>query len=189
MKVTATNNQYSVDNWGTNSKKVNNVREYSNYLKGKYRCLTPCKNASVSVTSGLLRKAMGDDKTGEWLERELGKVTDYIRAAQKAAIAHGSTLKSVSIEFGEEYSTMTTTGVFDGGGTDSEIDEWLARIEEKKSEKKANEKKLDQANIESDQDTFSMEMRGKSLEDLTGDFVMKLSLQSKGRSGSFDVKG
>ncbi|SHH09598.1 hypothetical protein SAMN02745229_00211 [Butyrivibrio fibrisolvens DSM 3071] len=190
MKVTTANNQYSVNNWVTNNKKPNNVREYSNYLTNKYGCLTPGKNAAVSITGGLLRKAMADEKTGEWLERELGKVTDYIRTAQKAAIAHGSTLKSVSIEFGEEYSTMTTTGVFNGGGgTDSEIDEWLAKIEEKKSEKKASEKKIEQKKIESDQDTFAMEMRGKSLEDLTGDFVMKLSLQTSGKAGSFDVRG
>ena len=49
------------------------VREYSNYLSSKYACLTPGKNTSVSVTSGLLKKAMSDKKTGEWLERELSK--------------------------------------------------------------------------------------------------------------------
>ena len=30
-----------------------NVREYSNYLMGKYSCLKPGNNVAVSVTSGL----------------------------------------------------------------------------------------------------------------------------------------
>ena len=38
----------------------------------------------------------------KWMEKELSKVPDYIEAAQKSSIAHGGTLKSVSIEFGEE---------------------------------------------------------------------------------------
>ena len=114
------------NNTGTTSKKPTNVKDYSNYLTQKFGCLTPGKSASVSVTGGLLRKAMSDEKTGEWLERELSKVPDYIEAAQKSSIAHGGTLKSVSIEFGEEYSTMTTVGVFgDEGSTDPEIDKWL----------------------------------------------------------------
>ena len=40
--------------------KYNSVREYSNYLTGKYGCLTPGKNASASITGGLLKKAMAD---------------------------------------------------------------------------------------------------------------------------------
>ena len=119
-----------------------NTREYSNYLMGKYSCLTPGKNVTVSVTPGLLRKAMGDGKTGEWLERELSKAPDYIKRAQQAAISHGSRLTSVSIEFGEEYSTMTTIGVFGESGTDSDIDKWMEKIEESKEEKRAAEEKV-----------------------------------------------
>ena len=33
-----------------------NVREYSNYLIGKYSCLKLGNNVAVSVTSGLLKK-------------------------------------------------------------------------------------------------------------------------------------
>lgn len=39
-----------------------NVREYSNYLMGKYSCLKPGNNVAVSITPGLLRKAMSDEK-------------------------------------------------------------------------------------------------------------------------------
>ena len=48
------NNSY---NNTSNTSGYKNVREYSNYLMNKYNCLKPGKNASVSVTSGLLRKA------------------------------------------------------------------------------------------------------------------------------------
>ncbi len=168
--------------------KYNNVREYANYLTGKYGCLTPCNNAAVSVTGGLLRKAMGDEKTGAWLERELGKAADYIEAAQKSAIAHGSTLKSVSIEFGEEYSTMTTLVVTDGGGTDPEIDQWLEKLKEKKEEQKAAEKKKAKAQ-KAEEQSLKMELKGKDLEDLTNQFSRKLSIQTGVATvGGFDVK-
>lgn len=172
--------------------KYNNVREYSNYLTQKFGCLTPGKNAAVSVTGGLMRKAMADEKTGAWLERELGKATDYIEAAQRSAIAHGSTLKSVSIEFGEEYSTMTTVVVTDGGGTDSEIDKWLEKIKEKRDEQKAADKKLEQKRADAQEleaASYKMELKGKDLEDLTNQFSRQLSLQAGVTAfGGFDVK-
>ena len=120
--------------------KYASVKEYSNYLTGKFGCLTPGSNASVSVTSGLLRKAMGDEKTAAWLERELGKATDYIEAAWRFARARGDSLKSVSIEFGEEYTTMTTLVVTDCDDTDSEIEKWIDRIKKKRDEQREAEK-------------------------------------------------
>ena len=194
MKISGSYNPYSINNnMGTTSKKPTNVKDYSNYLTQKFGCLTPGKSASVSVTGGLLRKAMSDEKTGEWLERELSKVPDYIEAAQKSSIAHGGTLKSVSIEFGEEYSTMTTVGVFgDEGSTDPEIDKWLDKIKEKRAEQKEAEKKLEQKQQEQkiDEASFNMEFRGKDLEDLTNQFTMKLSgTMTLLSGGAFDVRG
>ena len=130
------------------SGKYNNVRDYSNYLMGKYSCLKPGNNAAVSVTSGLLKKAMADEKTGAWLERELAKTPDYVKEAQHAAQARGSTLKSISIEYGEEYTTMTVCTVTDGGGTDPEIDKWLEKVKENQAKKKEEEKKLEQRKSE-----------------------------------------
>ncbi|MBO5621805.1 MAG: hypothetical protein J5959_09280 [Butyrivibrio sp.] len=172
--------------------KYNNVRDYSNYLMGKYSCLKPGNNAAVSVTSGLLKKAMADEKTGAWLERELAKAPDYIAAAQKSAIAHGSTLKSVSIEFGEEYSTMCTLVVTDGGGTDPEIDKWLEKVKENQAKKKEEEKKLEQRKSEAQELEKSLqkiELKGDDLEDLMHQFTKKLSGSSSGfETGSFDVR-
>ena len=172
--------------------KYNNVRDYSNYLMGKYSCLIPGNNAAVSVTSGLLKKAMADEETGAWLERELAKAPDYIAAAQKSAIAHGSTLKSVSIEFGEEYSTMCTLVVTDGGGTDPEIDKWLEKVKENQAKKKEEEKKLEQRKSEAQELEKSLqkiELKGDDLEDLMHQFTKKLSGSSSGfKTGSFDVR-
>lgn len=159
------------------SDKICDVRSYSKYLMGKYACLTPGKNASVSVTGGMVRKAMSDEKTADWLERELSKAPDYIKEAQRSAAARGSTLKFVSIEFGEEYTTMCTMTVTDGGGTDSDIDKWLERIKEKWQEKKEHEKVSEQKKTEPEKinDGRKLEFYGKDLADLTNQFVMKMS--------------
>ena len=193
MKISGSYNPYSINNnTGTTNKKPTNVKDYSNYLTQKFGCLTPGKNAAVSVSGGLLRKAMSDEKNGEWLERELAKAPDYIEAAQKSAIAHGSTLKSVSIEFGEEYSTMTTVVVTDGGGTDSEIDRWLEKIKEKREEQQAADKKLEKKQAEQrlEEASSTTEFRGKDLEDLTNQFTMKLSgTMTLLSGGAFDIRG
>ena len=162
------------------------VREYSNYLTGKFGCLTPGKNVAVSVTSGLLRKAMSDEKTGQWLERELAKAPDYIKAAQQAAISHGSRLTSVSIEFGEEYSTMTTIGVFGETGTDSDIDKWMEKIKESKEEKKAAEEKLKEQKT----GEYSYTFKGEDLKSVTDSFIAKMSSLSTTMSSmsGFDMK-
>ena len=192
MRISGSYSHSTVNNSeSTANRKFTNVKDYSNYLTQKFGCLTPGKSASVSVTGGLLRKAMSDEKTGAWLERELAKAPDYIEAAQKSAIAHGSTLKSVSIEFGEEYSTMTTVVVTDGGGTDSEIDKWLEKIKEKREEQKAADKKVEKKQAEQrlEETSSTTEFRGKDLEDLTNQFTMKLSgTMTLLSGGAFDIR-
>ena len=159
------------------------VREYSKYLMDKYSCLTPGNNVAVTVTSGMLKKAMTDEKTGKWLERELGKAPDYIKQAQQAASARGSKLLSCTIEFGEEYTTMCTLTVTDTPGTDEDIDKWLERIEERKEEKKAAEKRLEKQRIEN---TFT----GKDLKSVTDSFIQSLSTTNSSiiALSGFDMK-
>ena len=191
MQINGLVNSYSTNNHISNSKSTN-TRDYSNYLNQKFSCLTPGKNASVSVTSGLLRKAMSDEKTASWLERELAKAPDYIEAAQRSAIAHGATLKSVTIEFGEEYSTMTTLTVTDGGGTDSDIDKWLERVREKREKQKEAEKKLEKKHEAErlKEASVTEEYRGKDLDDLISQFSTKMSGTLDLLSDvTFDVRG
>ena len=108
-----------------------------------------------------------------------------------AGKAHGATLKSVMIEFGEEYSTMCTLTVTDGGGTDPEIDKWLERLKEKKAEQKKAEKRLDQEQkaLEAQESMHSMEIHGKDLEDLAKKFSGKLTEQTQFNPyGNFDAR-
>ena len=192
MSMTIGNNMGISNGYQNSRSKVDgykNVRDYSNYLMSKYSCLNPGNNVSVSATSGLLRKAMSDDKTAKWLEKELAKAPDYIKQAQQSASAKGWRLVSASIEFGEEYSTMYTCVVTDTPGTDEDIDKWLERIKEnkekqKKTEKKAAEEKLTEQRIE--EFTF----KGENLKSVTDSFIAKMS--SLGATASsisgFDMK-
>ena len=174
MALVIGNNTGFISGYQTNkSSEYKNVRKYSNYLMDRYSCLKPGNNVAVSVTPGLLRKAMGDEKTGQWLERELSKAPDYIKAAQDSASSRGSRLVSCSIEFGEEYTTMYTCTVTDTPGTDEDIDEWLERIKEnkekqKKEEKKAAEEKLTEQRIE--EHTF----KGPNLKSVTDSFIKEM---------------
>lgn len=192
MKISDSYTPYFFSNTGTSCKGKSSVNEYAGYLAQKFGCLTPGKNAAVSVTPGLLRKAMADKETGEWLERELSKAPDYIKQAQQSAIAHGATLQFVSIEFGEEYSTMITCTVTDGGGTDPDIDEWLERVKEKQEKQKAEEKKLErkQEKERVEEATSTIEFKGKDLDDLINQFNARMSgTISLISGGVFDVRG
>lgn len=165
------NNSYQNSTGKTSEYK--SVREYSNYLMDKYDCLS---SGNVSVTPGLLRKAMNDEETGNWLERELGNVPSYIQKAQQSAKAHGSTLKFVSIEFGEEYSTMTTIGVFgDDGKSNSVMDKWLEKIKENK---------------EQETEKYSYTFKGADGKSVTDSFIKQMSaLQATMRPAmGFDIK-
>ena len=171
-----------------------NVRDYSKYLTEKYNCLKPGKNVAVSITPGLLRKAMSDEKTGQWLERELAKTPDYIKSAQQFAAVRGSKLVFAAIEFGEEYTTMYTCTVTDTAGKDEDIDKWLERIQEykkkqkddeKRAEKKANKEKLTEQII-MEETTF----KGQDLKSVTDKFIQKISAvdATMGYMSGFDMK-
>ena len=177
------------------SNEYKNVRDYSNYLKDKYACLTPGKNVTVSVTSRMLRKAMSDEKTGQWLERELSKAPDYIKEAQQSASARGSKLLYAAIEFDEEYTTMYTCTVTDTPGKDSNIEKWLEKIKESKEEQKAAEKKTEKKAGEENSDNQKISeqtytFKGKDLKSVTDSFIQKMStLNSKmNYLGGFNMK-
>ena len=170
-----------------------NVREYSNYLMGKYSCLKPGNNVAVSVTPGMLRKAMSDEKTRKWLERELAQAPDYIKSAQQSASARGSKLISVSIEFGEEYTTMCTLTVTDTPGTDEDIDKWLERVKENRKKQKAAGKKTKKNDAEeklTEQKIEEFTFKGSNLKSVTDSFIAKMSSVSSVMTAvsGFDMK-
>ena len=171
-----------------------NIREYSNYLMGTYSCLTPGKNVAVSVTPGMLRKAMSDEKAGKWLERELAKAPDYIKQAQQSASVRGSKLLSATIEFGEEYTTMCVCTVSDTLGTDEDIDKWLEKIEENKEKQKAAEKKAKDKTAEEklreQRIEHSYTFKGPDLKSVTDSFIEEMGTLNSTMSlvSRFDMK-
>lgn len=54
-----------------------NAHEYKNYLTQKYECLRS-RDYSVNINSSLLSKAMGDEKTKQWLEYNLSLIPKTI---------------------------------------------------------------------------------------------------------------
>lgn len=99
-----------------------NVREYSKYLMDKYSCLTPGNNVAVTVTSGMLKKAMTDEKTGKWLER-IEEKKEEKRAAEKQRIENiftGKDLKSVTDSFIQTLST-TNSSIISLFGFDAKV--------------------------------------------------------------------
>ena len=196
MSMTIGSNMGIRNSYQNNTSKASgykNEREYSNYLMGKYSCLKPGNNVAVSVTSGLLRKAMSDEKTGQWLERELSKAPDYIKEAQQSASARGSRLISASIEFGEEYTTMCVCTVSDTSGTDEDIDKWLEKVKENKEKQKVAEKKAKKKAVEEKLTEQRMEeftFKGADLKDVTDSFILKMSSLGSAISSisRFDVK-
>jgi len=197
MSMIIGNNMGISSNYLNNTSKTSgykNVREYSNYLMGKYSCLTPGKNVAVSVTPGMLRKAMSDEKTGQWLERELGKAPDYIKQAQQSASARGCKLLSASIEFGEEYTTMCVCTVTDTQGTDKDIDKWLERIEESKEEQKAAqqkaEKKAAKEKLREQRIEHAYTFKGADLKSVTDSFIEEMQALNSTMSfvSGFDMK-
>ena len=196
MSMTIRNNMGISNSYQNNANKAGgykNVREYSDYLMGKYSCLKPGNNVAVAVTPGLLRKAMGDEKTAKWLEKELSKAPDYIRDAQRSASARGSRLLSVSIEFGEEYTTMYTCTVTDTPGTDEDIDKWLEKVKENKEKQKKTEKKAEEKLAQEKVTGQRMEeytFKGSDLKSATDSFIAKMSSLSMSISSveGFDRK-
>lgn len=170
------------------------VGEFSKYLMGKYSCLTLGKNVAVSVTPGMLRKAMSDEKTGKWLERELAKAPDYIKQAQQSARAHGARLTFASIKFGEEYTTMCTCTVTDTPGKDEDIDKWLEKMEESKEEQKAAKKKADKKvtnkKLREQRIKHASTFKGPDLKSVTESFMKEMAMINSTRSlvSGFDMK-
>ena len=54
----AINSNYYAGYTMNSANKFKNVSDYSKYLTNKYKCLTPCKNASVLIDRNVMRKVL-----------------------------------------------------------------------------------------------------------------------------------
>lgn len=114
-------------------------RDYLEYLNGKYACLTPTKDSSVSINSSLLSKAASNPKTAEWLEHTLSQIPDCISKICENAASRGSRLISLSISIDSENCITTQCmGVCEADpGTEEAkkmVEEARARNKERKEE-------------------------------------------------------
>ena len=73
-----------------------NAHEYKNYLTQKYECLRS-RDYSVNINSSLLSKAMGDEKTKQWLEYNLSLIPKTIEQSRAYVAARGAKILSYSM--------------------------------------------------------------------------------------------
>lgn len=129
----------------TAEKTYSNTREYSNYLTEKYECLKSTEY-SVEINSSLLSKALGDEKTSEWLEYNLALIPNVADNFKSAAAANGSKILSCNISI-NGYDDITTemAGRFEADpGTEKTREELQERIKKIREEKKDEEEKAEE---------------------------------------------
>ena len=178
-----------------------NAHEYKNYLTQKYDCLRS-RDYSVNINSSLLSKAMGDEKTKQWLEYNLSLIPKTIEQSRAYVAARGAKILSYSITidgYDSMSSVMCTQDEVDPGTEKArkELEERLEkRKEEKKAEKKADEEKAaekraekraaEEVRIESGE--YTINATGTDVKAVTQSVVSAALGTSAPMGVSFDVK-
>lgn len=147
-----------------------NAHEYKNYLTQKYECLRS-RDYSVNINSSLLSKAMGDEKTKQWLEYNLSLIPKTIEQSRAYVAAREAKILSYSITingYDSMSSVMCTQDEVDPG-TEKARKELEERLEKRKAEKKETEERLEKQEKEERQ--YNLKIDGKDVADLTGKMV------------------
>ena len=147
-----------------------NAHEYKNYLTQKYDCLRS-RDYSVNINSSLLSKAMGDEKTKQWLEYNLSLIPESIEKLKAAQSARGCKVLSVTDTINGYDSITEEVLVTDevDPGTEKARKELEERLEKRKAEKKETEERLEKQDQEERQ--YNLKIDGKDVADLTGKMV------------------
>ena len=126
-----------------------NAHEYKNYLTQKYDCLRS-RDYSVNINSSLLSKAMGDEKTKQWLEYNLSLIPESIEKLKAAQSARGCKVLSVTDTINGYDSITEEVLVTDevDPGTEKARKELEERLEKRKAEKKETEERLEKQRAE-----------------------------------------
>ena len=136
-----------------------NAHEYKNYLTQKYDCLRS-RDYSVNINSSLLSKAMGDEKTKQWLEYNLSLIPKTIEQSRAYVAARGAKILSYSITidgYDSMSSVMCTQDEVDPGTEKArenaerkakENREKEEKIKERRAAKRAEEEKLEAKSAE-----------------------------------------
>ena len=174
-----------------------NAHEYKNYLTQKYDCLRS-RDYSVNINSSLLSKAMGDEKTKQWLEYNLSLIPESIEKLKAAQSARGCKVLSVTDTI-NGYDSITeevlVTDEVDPGTEKAReyLEEKIKKIkeekraeEEKAAEKRAEKRAAEEARIESGEYTISA--TGTDVKAVTQSVVSAALGTSAPMGASFDVK-
>ena len=174
-----------------------NAHEYKNYLTQKYDCLRS-RDYSVNINSSLLSKAMGDEKTKQWLEYNLSLIPKTIEQSRAYVAARGAKILSYSITidgYDSMSSVMCTQDEVDPGTEKAReyLEEKIKKIkeekkaeEEKAAEKRAEKRAAEEARIESGEYTISA--TGTDVKAVTQSVVSAALGTSAPMGVSFDVK-
>ena len=133
----------------TAEKTYSNTREYSNYLTEKYKCLKSTEY-SVEINSSLLSKALGDEKTSEWLEYNLALIPENVEKIKSTQAAIGCKVLSCSIKINGYDSMTAETCVTDEvePGTEKAREELKEKLKKIREEKKEEERKIEDEKLE-----------------------------------------
>ena len=124
-----------------------NAHEYKNYLTQKYDCLRS-RDYSVNINSSLLSKAMGDEKTKQWLEYNLSLIPKTIEQSRAYVAARGAKILSYSITI-DGYDSMSSVMC-----TQDEVDPGTEKARKELEERQ-----------------YNLKIDGKDVTDLTGKMV------------------
>ena len=187
------------------SKTYGSTRDYKKYLTEKYDCLRS-KEYDVKINSSLLSKAMGDEKTKEWLEENLSAIPSAVEKTKAQVAARGAKILSyeISIDGYDSMSAQLCTQVEADPGTEKMRKELQERLEKKREEKKAEEKKAAEkaeekrleeikAEKEATEKMTTVSATGTSMKDVTEKVISGLSNTSTIPNGGtvvvgFDIK-
>ena len=133
----------------TAEKTYSNTREYRNYLTEKYKCLKSTEY-SVEIKDSLLLKALGDEKTSEWLEYNLTLIPENVEKIKSTQAAMGCKVLSCSIKINGYDSMTAETCVTEevDTGTEKARQELKEKIKKIREEKKEKERKIEDEKLE-----------------------------------------
>ena len=123
----------------TQSKTYGSARDYKKYLTEKYDCLRS-KEYDVKINGSLLSKAMGDEKTKEWLEENLSAIPSAVEKTKAQVAARGAKILSyeISIDGYDSMSAQLCTKVEADPGTEKARKELEERLQKKIEESVTN---------------------------------------------------
>ena len=133
----------------TAEKTHSNTREYRNYLTEKYKCLKSTEY-SVEINGSLLSKALGDEKTSEWLEYNLSLIPENVEKIKSTQAAMGCKVLSCSLKINGYDSMTAETCVTEevDTGTEKARQELKEKIKKIREEKKEKERKIEDEKLE-----------------------------------------